>query len=420
MSRKLFFRLRVVSSEAMVRLSFYKSTSFFTSARGREKTMKIRVYRKDEPAFQFGVDYDEYFDGLDWRQAQVIYDGELEADKLRKFEFFDRGVELLKTYAYWISSDEGDEPVGPAAVRIRSPEVWWPYSKICAHVKALAENNPALVRVVKVGATARGRDLEAIYAGNSRKMVALIGSVHPGESGPEIIIPALERMINERKDLLAHIGIAALPSVGADERERLVQGHPCYLRLNANGVDINRNFDSGWEEMSDDLGYGLRSTDPESMTYRGRAPASEPETQAIVDFIRDIPELSAVFSCHALASICGGALLSAKRSSVDEDYSLRCRQLADWYVAGMYPAEEGGVALPGFSQGAYLGVHTDCTPGSLPDWVYATRKAPAFDMEYDGYEPTKPCMQDLANPELMREHQTRHYNALINVMAHLP
>ncbi|MBU0715279.1 MAG: hypothetical protein KJ964_07980 [Verrucomicrobia bacterium] len=380
--------------------------------------MKIRVYRKDEPDFQFGADYDEYFDGIDWRQAQMIYDGMLEADKLRKFEFFDRDVEPLKTYAYWVSSDEGDEPVGPAAVRIRSPEIWWPYSKICARIKALAEDNPALVRIAKVGATARGNDLEAIYAGNSKKMVALIGSVHPGESGPEIIIPALERMIKERKDLLTYIGIAALPSVGADEREKLVQGYPCYLRLNANGVDIDRNFDSDWEEMNDDLGYGLRSTDPESATYRGGAPASEPETRAIVNFIRDIPELSAVFSYHALASICGGAFLSAQRSAGDDDYSVRCRQLADWYVAGMYPAEEGGVALPGFSQGAWLGAHADCTSGSLPDWVYATRQAPAFDVEWDGYAPTKPCMQDLTTPKLMREHQTRHYNGLVNVIAH--
>lgn len=407
MSRKLLFRLRIVLSEEKVRLSFYKSPSLFTSARGKEKTMRIRVYRKDEPDFQFGVDYDEYFNGIDWRRARVIYDGQLEADKLRKFEFFDGSVEPLKTYAYWVSSDEGDEPVGPAAVRIRSPEVWWPYSEVCARIKALAEDNPSLVRIAKAGTSARGEDLEAVYAGNSKKMVALVGSVHPGESGPEIIIPALERMVRERKDLLNSIGIAALPSVGVDERERLVQGYPCYLRRNANGVDINRNFDSGWEEMNDDLGYGLRSTDPESSTYRGKAPASESETRAIVNFIRNIPDLSAVFSYHALASICGALLLSAKRSAVDDDYSVQCRQLADWYAAGMYPEEKRG------------GTDHVCTPGSLPDWVYATRQAPAFDVEYDGYEPTKPCMRDFTTPELMREHQTRHYNGLVNVIAHL-
>lgn len=405
MSRKLFFGLQVTQGEGQARLSFYKGTPLLESPRGKEKEMRIRVYRKDEPDFQFGRDYDEYFNGIDWRQARVIYDGQLAADNLRKFEFFDREVEPLKNYAYWVSAGEGDEPVGPAAVRIRSPEVWWPYSKVCARLKALAEKNPAIVRLVKVGATARGRDLEAVYAGNSQRMIALVGTVHAGESGPEIIIPVLERLMEEKKDLLNQVGIAALPSVGADERERLVRGYPCYLRVNANGVDINRNFDSEWAK--EDLGYGLRSSDPESMTYRGPTPASEPETRAIMNLIRNIPDLPAVFSYHALASICGGALLFARRSADDGDYSARCRQLADWYAAGMYPDEKRGGAYPA------------CTQGSLSDWVYATRAAPALDLEYDGYEPTRPCMTDFTTPELLREHQTRHYNGLANVLVHL-
>ncbi|MDO9542875.1 MAG: M14 family metallopeptidase [Kiritimatiellia bacterium] len=407
MARKLFSMLRITQGDGKARLSFYKGTLLFESPRGKENEMRIRVYRKDEPDFQFGLDYDEYFNGIDWRQARVIYDGKLAADNLRKFEFFDKEVEPLMNYAYWVSADEGDDPVGPVAVRIRSSEVWWPYSKICARIKALAENNPTLVRVVKVGATARGRDLEAVYAGNSQRMIALTGTVHPGESGPEIIIPVIERLIDGKNDLLNQIGIAALPSVGADERERLVQGHPCYLRVNAKGVDINRNFDSGWETANDDLGYGLRSFDPESATYRGPAPTSEPETRAIMNFIRNIPDLPAVFSYHALASICGGNLLFAKGATDDSDYAARCRQLADWYAAGMYPDEKRG------------GAHPACTPGSLPDWVYATRKAPAFDLEYDGYEPTKPCMKDFTTPELLSEHQTRHYNGLVNVLVHL-
>lgn len=50
----------------------------------------------------------------------------------------------------------------------------------------------------------------------------------------------------------------------------------------ADGVDLNRNFDSRW-------GYDDEGSSPSwsDQTYRGTAPNSEPETQAVVDFIQD-------------------------------------------------------------------------------------------------------------------------------------
>lgn len=46
------------------------------------------------------------------------------------------------------------------------------------------------------------------------------------------------------------------------------------------GVDLNRNFPVGWG--ANDFGS---SPDPGTQTYRGTDPASEPETQAMIDFI---------------------------------------------------------------------------------------------------------------------------------------
>jgi len=60
------------------------------------------------------------------------------------------------------------------------------------------------------------------------------------------------------------------------------------------GVDLNRNYDYGWGNNSGS------SNDPGSETYRGPSAGSEPETQAIKNYIGQInPEIS--FSMHSYA-----------------------------------------------------------------------------------------------------------------------
>ncbi|HMS33282.1 MAG TPA: M14 family zinc carboxypeptidase [Ignavibacteria bacterium] len=60
------------------------------------------------------------------------------------------------------------------------------------------------------------------------------------------------------------------------------------------GVDLNRNYDYGWGNNSGS------SNDPASETYRGPSAASEPETQAIKNYIAQInPKIS--FSMHSYA-----------------------------------------------------------------------------------------------------------------------
>lgn len=57
-------------------------------------------------------------------------------------------------------------------------------------------------------------------------------------------------------------------------------GYALNTRKNANGVDINRNGPDGWETNAG-------NTDPASMDYKGPAPASEPETQIMLNFMKD-------------------------------------------------------------------------------------------------------------------------------------
>lgn len=67
-------------------------------------------------------------------------------------------------------------------------------------------------------------------------------------------------------------------------------------KANARGVDLNLNFDALWEE----IGGGM----PSSNNYRGTAPASEPETQALVSLYNN-PSYSwtAVLNYHSMGNV---------------------------------------------------------------------------------------------------------------------
>lgn len=72
---------------------------------------------------------------------------------------------------------------------------------------------------------------------------------------------------------------AAAAALGADT--------PGLWQANARGVDLNHNFNAGWEEMQEAAaknGY----THPAPRRYSGPLPESEPETRAVADLCRRV------------------------------------------------------------------------------------------------------------------------------------
>ncbi len=89
-----------------------------------------------------------------------------------------------------------------------------------------------------------------------------------------------------------------------------------YLKIwkaNANGVDLNRNFDARWSEL-------VTMDRVSHKNYKGESAASEPETRAMVELTESLPNLQAVLCIHSQGEVlywnCGQstALASATRS----------------------------------------------------------------------------------------------------------
>lgn len=401
MHRHAFSNLKARVEDGGVHLGFYTTTPIF-KAREEAKPadpILIRIHRLSLPDFRWGQDYGEHFDGLEIADAELIFEGPIDPINDRKFETLDATVEIGQTYAYWVSSPLARFPTGPVAVRIRDPRIWWPHHEVESRMRAMAAAHPDLVKVDRYGTTAGDRAIRGLEAGNRENCIALVGLIHAGESGPELMLPAVERLLQEHPDLLTRTGVAILPSVNADERERQNRGCPWYLRRNARDVDINRNFDVDWEEV--EYGYGLVSSDPDADTYRGPGPESEPETRAVVSFL-NATRPKAVYSFHALASITGSFLLGPRVGEDDPAYVKACHRFADPYVSAFCSERPPGA-----------GVRFGASAGSLP--AYACRKLgiPGFDLEWDGNPDALPSHTDQTTMEILRTYQERHYQGLL-------
>jgi hypothetical protein len=409
MARKLFFLLKATTNAGKVTLTFFKGTPHFESPGGKEAVPVVRVYRLKADDFQWGADYNEFFDGLDSTAAALVHEGPLPLVNHRKVEFVDSTVTLGSTYAYWVASDQGDPPTGPVAVRLRDPQVWWPHEEVNARLEALARQWPQRVALRVFGETVMGRPIRGLIAGRSDNAAAAVGVIHAGESGPELMIPAVEQILRERPDLLDRVGLAILPSANIDERERLVHGYASYLRTNSRGVDLNRNFPVDWDTV--ECGYGLVSTDPESMTYRGPAPASEPETRAVMAFLREV-QPKVVFSFHHLASICGTAFLAGKPASADaRDYEERCRRVVADYTRAFFGGEDRKLTF-------LFGT----TVGGLATWAGREFNIPAFDLEWptdEADQESKLAPRDGTTPQLVRRFAEGHARGLAAVLESL-
>lgn len=379
----------------------YKSMRFFKKE-FRHHFEKMRIYRMDCPDFKFGTDYGEYFPALDYKKAELIFHGKMEPLLDNKFHFEDSNVKFGSTYCYWIGTDEG-EPEGPLGVRVRDPEVWYKYDQVLEKIDLLQKKYPAMVKVSQIGQTSLKRPYMALKVGHGKKCIAMVGAVHAGEAGPEMIMYILDKLLENNQDLLKKVSIVAIPSANPDMRDRLAKGNPWYLRRNTNMVDINRNFPANWTNV--ETTYGYSTDDPQSNTYRGMYPESESETAAIISFIKSHkPKL--LFSYHCLASIAGETLAGSKEALQNKSFVER----SDNYARMFWDAQD--YRDPKQEKVIYM-----CTAGSIPTWGYMALDMPAYDIEapFDAVDLAK-CKLDQTDKELLKKYQDKHLKGIIALL----
>jgi len=148
----------------------------------------------------------------------------------------------------------------------------------------------------------------------------------------------------------------------------------------ADGVDINRNFAAHWG--LDDEGS---SPNPSSATYRGTAPNSEPETQALVDFIKS-QDFKFILSYHTS----GNLILypwgwQVQTTSLDDPIFVAQAGTDD------NPAIWDTTVDPPVPYDPGVGADLYITNGDFTDWAYYDLGIPAQTVELtDGYGFTFP------------------------------
>ena len=122
-------------------------------------------------------------------------------------------------------------------------------------------------KAVVLGRSVEGRPIRAYHFGDfaSRRTVLVVGCIH----GTECAGMAATLQLLDDEETRANIWV--IQDLNPD-------GLHAGIRVNADGVDLNRNFSSGWRPID-------RQGDPQ---YSGPGPFSEPETRIARDLIERI------------------------------------------------------------------------------------------------------------------------------------
>ena len=169
-----------------------------------------------------------------------------------------------------------------------------------------------------IGRSVEGRDIEAVTVGSGGRAVVVIGGLHTGIEAETVEL--VEQMLGEYStrpnSIPRGVRLVLIPNANPD-------GYENSSRANANGVDLNRNWPTGdWAETA---------THSDAAVFGGEAPISEPETEALYDFLKELrPEF--VLSFHGYAG-----LVQYNETGQAERLGLAFAEAADYEAIDEWP-----------------------------------------------------------------------------------
>lgn len=203
-------------------------------------------------------------------------------------------------------------PLGPV-LGARGLGPYGGYAETLARIGRLVDKG---YRIHRIGRSVEGEPLFALHVGAEPftslhlsgaapkstlvRTTAVLAGVHPSEwIGVETCLALLEQLLAFD---LGDRAIVAVPVVNPDGLRRVERnlraGRKRFVRHNARGVDLNRNFDERWGKL------GIVQRLLRGLFYPGARPASEPEVEAVAYHLSSCRVERAV-SLHSF----GGAVL---------------------------------------------------------------------------------------------------------------
>ncbi|MDD2417780.1 MAG: M14 family metallocarboxypeptidase [Oscillospiraceae bacterium] len=170
------------------------------------------------------------------------------------------------------------------------------------------------LEAMPIGQSVLGRDIQGLILGSGRERILYAAGFHAQEWITSLVLLrliedlciALEKGGNiadiRVPEALVGRSLVFVPQVNPDGVDIAIHGsgsagkyatmvrelegnRPGKWQANARGVDINHNFDAGWETLREmELENGISSPSPRQ--WCGEAPESEPETAALVGLCR--------------------------------------------------------------------------------------------------------------------------------------
>jgi carboxypeptidase T len=251
-------------------------------------------------------------------------------------------------------------------------------------LKELSRNHSDIVTLGSIGKTLEGREIPLITIGKNQNdpsvaAVFFVGGHHAREHiSVETPLKVAQTLAAQYKagdariqQLLNNRTVYIVPLLNVDGAEFDIEtGSYKNWRKNrrANGdgsfgVDLNRNYDHHWGTVG-------ASGNPRSDTYYGKAPFSEPETQAVRDFITSKKNITLVHSYHTFSEL----ILypwghTNDRVSDTKDFQIHLTMAEKMATYNNYTVQQ--------SSELYL------TSGDTCDWAYGVLKLICFTSELD-------------------------------------